>query len=111
MDPSKKVPQAAAAPGVVPSVGVSTNVNAEEEGEEADSRPINFDTFVPTHDAALPVPAAAAEVDYTATSLTDGLAVTQDEAFEKALSATYWAGYWTAMYHVRSVSLNVVRRD
>ena len=24
----------------------------------------------------------------------------QDEAFEKALNAMYWSGYWTAIYHV-----------
>jgi hypothetical protein len=26
--------------------------------------------------------------------------VSQDEAFDRALSAMYWGGYWTAVYHV-----------
>ncbi|KAK0187784.1 hypothetical protein F5146DRAFT_1141244 [Armillaria mellea] len=25
--------------------------------------------------------------------------VSQDEAFQRAMSAMYWAGYWTAVYH------------
>ena len=30
--------------------------------------------------------------------------ITADEAFSRALSATYWAGYWTAWYyHVRLI--------
>lgn len=28
-----------------------------------------------------------------------GPSVSQDEAFERAASAMYWAGYWTAVYH------------
>jgi hypothetical protein len=30
--------------------------------------------------------------------------INQDEAFSRALSAMYWGGYWTAMYHVRNFS-------
>ncbi|KAJ1310819.1 hypothetical protein OPQ81_009338 [Rhizoctonia solani] len=66
----------------------------EEEGEEnmdetgdaivTDSAPIDFNTFVPSHDPSL------------------GVAQTSDEIFEKAVSASYWAGYWTAMYHARN---------
>lgn len=26
--------------------------------------------------------------------------VNRDEAFNNALSAMYWSGYWTAVYHV-----------
>jgi hypothetical protein len=78
---------------------------------EADSRPINFDTFLPTHDASLasgnlqtmPIPGP----DYSSQVLLDPsrIMVTQDEAFNRALGATYWSGYWTAIYHVcRSLS-------
>ncbi|KAG7445685.1 uncharacterized protein BT62DRAFT_932846 [Guyanagaster necrorhizus] len=49
-----------------------------------DSKPLNFDTFVPSHDSSL-----------------SGF-VSQDEALERAMSAMYWAGYWTAVYHHRS---------
>ena len=27
-------------------------------------------------------------------------AVSQDEAFSRAMTAMYWSGYWTAVYHV-----------
>ena len=33
-----------------------------------------------------------------------GTMISQDEAFSRALSAMYWGGYWTAMYHVRDFS-------
>ncbi|KAF8960963.1 hypothetical protein BDZ97DRAFT_1921656 [Flammula alnicola] len=71
------------------------------QSAEADSQPINFDTFVPTHDASLdqssnPVPTA----NYIPDTPT-GLMVSQDEAFSRALSAMYWGGYWTAMYHAQ----------
>lgn len=30
----------------------------------------------------------------------EGVEGSVDEAFTRALSAMYWTGYWTAMYHV-----------
>ena len=57
-----------------------------------DSVPLNFNTFVPSHDPALPNLAAA-----DTQSL---VSVSQDEAFRNALNAMYWTGYWTAIYHV-----------
>ncbi|KAK0202068.1 hypothetical protein DFS33DRAFT_1045176 [Desarmillaria ectypa] len=44
-----------------------------------DSKPLNL---VPSHDPSL-------------------VAVSQDEAFQNAMTAMYWAGYWTAVYHHR----------
>jgi len=32
--------------------------------------------------------------------LAAGKKVTKDDAFQQAMSSWYWAGYWTAMYHV-----------
>ena len=60
---------------------------------EHDSTPLNFNTFVPSHDPALPNPAA--------TDTQNPVAISQDEAFRNALNAMYWAGYWTALYQVR----------
>lgn len=60
---------------------------------EHDSVPLNFDTFVPPHNPALP---NLAPTDTQ--NLTD---ISQDEAFKNALNAMYWTGYWTAVYHVR----------
>ncbi|KAI0747815.1 hypothetical protein C8Q80DRAFT_1168632 [Daedaleopsis nitida] len=74
-----------------------------------DSAPLNFDTFVPVHDPSL---AAAATVGPLLTvPAMDGMpgassgvevaSVSQDEAFSRAMSAMYWSGYWTAVYHCR----------
>ncbi|PSR76843.1 hypothetical protein PHLCEN_2v8157 [Hermanssonia centrifuga] len=80
----------------------------EEEDEEIadDSAPLNFDTYVPTHDpslaSAIPAhPPAIPGLDYSQSYLPGppGTMVSQDEAFTRALSAMYWGGYWTAVYH------------
>ncbi|KAF4623318.1 hypothetical protein D9613_001527 [Agrocybe pediades] len=127
IDPSKsKASQMAAANS---QSGPSMNIPPENVNEEeADSKPLDFNTFVPTYNPHLepstpeaedqaqsqinrgttttghhhvPLPAAA-HYDYTAdlTSVT-GQMVSQDEAFQRALSAMYWGGYWTAMYHAQ----------
>lgn len=74
---------------------------------ENDSKPQNFDTYVPTHDPTLvsasAAPALVPESEFAQymSSASSGSHCTQDEAFSRALSATYWAGYWTAVYHCR----------
>ncbi|KAK0506632.1 hypothetical protein EDD18DRAFT_1124278 [Armillaria luteobubalina] len=75
------------------------NDEADDIDDDGDSKPINFDTFVPSHDASLetgndPATGAAYTLPDSPTE-----AVTQDEAFTRAVNAMYWAGYWTAMYH------------
>jgi hypothetical protein len=73
---------------------------ASEAGPEHDSKPINFDTFVPTHNPSLDhLSSLAPPMDYAQDSPGDAM-VSQDEAFSRALNAMYWGGYWTAMYHV-----------
>ena len=74
-------------------------------GAENDSQPINFDTFVPTHNPSLDhLSSLALPMDYAQDTPTPGAAmVSQDEAFSRALNAMYWGGYWTAMYHVRTL--------
>lgn len=80
--------------------------------ETENSTPLNFDTFVPTHDPSLasaqdpsatpPHPPSVPGPDYAQYYLANppGPMVSQDEAFQRALSAMYWGGYWTAVYHV-----------
>lgn len=63
------------------------------------SHPLDFETFVPNHDPSLAQPSQAAFETY-AIPPASGEHVSRDEAFNRALSATYWAGYWTAVYHV-----------
>jgi len=73
---------------------------------ECDSHPLNFDTFVPTHDPSLdlPVPPQPPPLHgphYFAQYLPHppGPPLSKDEAFNRALAAMYWGGYWTAVYH------------
>jgi len=68
---------------------------------EHDSTPLNFNTFVPSHDPTLP--------NLAATDTQNPVDISQDEVFRNALNAMYWAGYWTAVYHVR-VSLSFTLR-
>ena len=62
---------------------------------------------MPTHDPSLDIPLDPTSnqipvPDSNYIPLADANAVvSQDEAFSRALSAMYWGGYWTAMYHVR----------
>lgn len=67
---------------------------------EGDSQPLDFDTFVPTHDASLPELGA----EYSAPLPPEVPVASRDEAFTRALGAMYWVGYWTAVYHVRGPS-------
>lgn len=68
-----------------------------------DSQPFNFDTFVPSYDPALNIPNSlpCSSTDFELEGI-----LSQDEAFNRALSAMYWGGYWTAVYHCqRQVSM------
>ncbi|KAJ4477882.1 hypothetical protein C8J55DRAFT_515756 [Lentinula edodes] len=94
---------------------VSTGTEADV-AIESDSKPLDFATFIPTHDAGLSLPGSApprmmpegsngvskpdlSSYYTTALSSDPGSMVSQDEAFKRALEATYWSGYWTAVYH------------
>jgi hypothetical protein len=90
----------------VPTGQSSTTTAQPDNTEQAepDSQPLNFDTFVPTHDPSLHIPTVDSS-NYIGTS--SGSVVSQDEAFSRAMTAMYWGGYWTAMYHVRALSENV----
>ncbi|PCH33125.1 hypothetical protein WOLCODRAFT_134941 [Wolfiporia cocos MD-104 SS10] len=78
--------------------GVEDEEDSEAEGDE-DSAPLNFDTFVPTHDPSLKSAAAAQDQSaYTLPDAPDHI-VSQDEAFSCAMSAMYWARYYTAVYY------------
>lgn len=69
----------------------------EDDGEE-NNQPIDFDTFVPTHDPGLEKFPDSQPSLYA--SQLPGPNVSRDDAFERATRAWYWAGYWTAIYHV-----------
>ncbi|OCH84688.1 hypothetical protein OBBRIDRAFT_798867 [Obba rivulosa] len=101
----QKAKQKAAAPSTfAPAVNGSHTQADGEVGE--DSTPLDFNTFVPSHDPSLaasflPHPSAAPGPEYSQSYLPSpsGPMVSQDEAFQRALSAMYWGGYWTAVYH------------
>ncbi|KAG9310290.1 hypothetical protein JVU11DRAFT_9408 [Chiua virens] len=76
---------------------------------EPDTAPLDFHTFVPTHDPSLAVPidTAAKSIPNTASAPfcvppPSTTMVSRDEAFNNALTAMYWSGYWTAVYHSQS---------
>ncbi|KAH9487231.1 hypothetical protein JR316_0001300 [Psilocybe cubensis] len=107
-DPSKK-PAAKALLNAAVGTTTATPPTAPSDGAETDSKPIDFDTFVPTHDPSLDIPSVPtptagelptmpSEASYIPDSVA-GSIVSQDEAFQRALTAMYWGGYWTAMYH------------
>lgn len=68
------------------------------------SRPLDFETFVPDHDPSLAQPSQAAFETY-GIPLAPGEHVSRDEAFNRALGAMYWVGYWTGIYHVSRITL------
>lgn len=102
-------------------------------GVQESSVPLDFNNFVPTHDASLafaapaappliPEPTQSSLIDIAArykamhsnqpsalmtsdpTSYAAGSelsAITADGAFDRAMGAMYWCGYWTSVYHVR----------
>jgi len=63
--------------------------------DQSDSQPVDFASFVPTHDPSLSAALPTVEPDPTAQLL-----ISQDEAFRRAVQASYWSGYWTAIYNV-----------
>ena len=65
------------------------------------SHPLNFDTFVPNHDPTL-AQALQPASEPNGVPPAPGEHISRDEAFNRAMGAMYWAGYWTAVYHVRS---------
>jgi len=80
---------------------ISAEVNQESGVAQLDpenSRPLDFETFMPNHDPSLAQPSQAA-FDTYAIPPAHGERVSRDEAFNRALGAMYWAGYWTAIYH------------
>ncbi|KAJ3774835.1 hypothetical protein FB446DRAFT_786545 [Lentinula raphanica] len=81
-----------------------------------DPQPIDGDIPVPIRDAGLSsaetishtVPRGNAVLDSSPhyAVLHPGEKVSQDEAFKRALEATYWSGYWTAIYHSQNHKKN-----
>jgi len=70
---------------------------------QSDTQPIDFASFVPTHDASLSATLDTAKHQVTGPTHTSQLLISQDEAFKRAIQASYWSGYWAAVYHVRLV--------
>jgi hypothetical protein len=83
----------------------STEVVQEYGATQPDSensRPLDFETFVPDHDPSLAQPSQPAHETHGIPPATGY--VSRDEAFNRMLGAMYWAGYWTAVYHVSLTS-------
>ncbi|KAG6371505.1 hypothetical protein JVT61DRAFT_9209 [Boletus reticuloceps] len=84
---------------------VLPQAQAQEDGEaEPDTAPLDFNTYVPTHDPSLVIPSDTTPATQTLSFIPPPSTrmVSRDEAFNNALSAMYWSGYWTAVYHCQS---------
>ncbi|KAK0207894.1 hypothetical protein DFS33DRAFT_1271286 [Desarmillaria ectypa] len=83
----------------------------DEEADDGDSKPINFKTFIPSHDASLnsgedPVVDASYSLPEPPSEI-----LSQDEGFTRAVNAMYWAGYWTAMYQCQKSDIVDIEGD
>ncbi|KAF8554559.1 hypothetical protein OG21DRAFT_1508792 [Imleria badia] len=74
----------------------------QEQEEDLDTAPLDFDTYVPTHDPSLAIPSGTGTNPAMTVPPPSTTMVSRDEAFNNALSAMYWGGYWTAVYHCQS---------
>ncbi|KAG6332409.1 hypothetical protein ID866_6680 [Astraeus odoratus] len=117
-DPVKKSPLWYNIPYTSTTSQAAKGKNSKTSGaspveDEDNTAPIDFHTFVPTHDPSLPAsPEFKDQLLPTASSTqvrTSGFLppastsmISRDEAFNNALSAMYWSGYWTAVYHCQS---------
>ncbi|KAH9921302.1 uncharacterized protein B0H18DRAFT_1021343 [Fomitopsis serialis] len=67
---------------------------------EDDSATHDLEANVPVHDPSFSGANVVPRSDDAAYALSEpGAMVSQDEAFSRALNASYWSGYWTAAYH------------
>ncbi|EMD41346.1 hypothetical protein CERSUDRAFT_109938 [Gelatoporia subvermispora B] len=100
-----KAKKKAATSKKVVAQGNDIHVQAEVD-PEADSTPLDFSTFVPSHDPSLantilPHSSTGPGYDHAHSYVSNQSEpiASQDEAFQRALTAMYWGGYWTAVYH------------
>ncbi|KAK2462124.1 hypothetical protein APHAL10511_006587 [Amanita phalloides] len=67
----------------------------DDKGAEEDSKPLDFDTYIPTYNPNFE------SFPQSVGSINTPSGISQDEAFSHAMNAMYWTGYWTAIYHCR----------
>ncbi|KAF8503942.1 hypothetical protein BU17DRAFT_58419 [Hysterangium stoloniferum] len=91
----------------------SGDEEAAQQEDPENSRPLNFDTFVPRHDPSLT--RGEPSIGPSVGAMPNGIfppppipvgGVSTEDAFQNAMGAWYWAGYWTGVYHV-SISLHL----
>lgn len=77
-----------------------------EEEDQENSRPLDFNTFVPQHDPSLSFDHNTGKIGFAQVVPPPPQAlssVSVDQAFQNAMGAWYWAGYWTGIYHVSDI--------
>jgi len=74
--------------------------SAYVDDAEDNSKPLDFDTYVPTYDPSLET-FSGLPLSASSSAGIDIGAISQDDAFSHAMNAMYWTGYWTAIYHSR----------
>jgi len=114
----KEEPESSSGPAMIsiPTEFASYFEDREEGDEDAtqqddpeNSRPLNFDTFVPRHDPSLA--RGEPSVGHFVGAMPNGSippppipigGLSSEDAFQNAMGAWYWAGYWTGIYHTLS---------
>jgi hypothetical protein len=76
-----------------------------EDDLEENTQPIDFETFIPMHNPSLEHTVDRGTLLPSQSSVPRFAAISRDHAFQQATQAWYWAGYWTAIYHVSFISL------
>ncbi|KAF9493892.1 hypothetical protein BDN71DRAFT_1449521 [Pleurotus eryngii] len=96
-------PQKSKQKSAINDTAKSAQPDASGAVDTENSKPMDFDAFIPTHDPSLGLPSG--NIPSMGDPMNQGIItpsgppVSPDEAFSKALGAMYWAGYWTAAYH------------
>ncbi|KAF4572444.1 SMN family protein [Pleurotus pulmonarius] len=96
-------PQKSKQKSAINGTDTAAQLDASRADDNENSKPMDFDAFIPTHDPSLGLPNG--NIPSMDDPMNQGIIapsgplVSPDEAFSKALGAMYWAGYWTAAYH------------
>ncbi|KAF9068473.1 hypothetical protein BDP27DRAFT_1448345 [Rhodocollybia butyracea] len=83
----------------------AVNGNTEEETpQDFDSKPIDFHTFVPAHDATLsaaPQIVESSGPDPLSQYASPGQVTSQAETFQRGMESSFSSGYWTGVFHMK----------
>jgi len=90
----------------------TVNGNTEAETpQDFDSKPIDFHTFVPAHDATLSTASPIFESsgpDPLSQYASPGQVTSQAETFQRGMESSFSSGYWTGVFHMKGTGHDAV---